>query len=64
MTPTPVRALTAAEFHQLADVPPATEWFANITNANTRRAYRNDLQEFMEFVGISTPAEFRLVSRA
>ena len=29
-----------------------------------RLAYRNDLQELMQFVGISTPAEFRLVSRA
>jgi integrase/recombinase XerD len=58
------RALTAAEFQQLADVPAATEWFANIDNPNTRRAYRNDLQEFMGFVGIQTPAELRLVTRA
>jgi integrase/recombinase XerD len=28
--------LTAAEFRQLADVPPAIEWFANIDNPNTR----------------------------
>ena len=26
------RMLTAAEFHQLADVPPEVEWFANLTN--------------------------------
>ena len=58
------RTLTAPEFHQLAQVPPAAEWFANIDNPNTRRAYRNDLQEFMGFVGIATPEEFRLVSRA
>jgi hypothetical protein len=62
--PAPTRTLTAPEFHQLAQVPPATEWFANIDNPNTRRAYRNDLQEFMRFVGISAPEEFRLVSRA
>jgi site-specific recombinase XerD len=65
--PTPAtssRTLTAPEFHQLKDVPPAAEWFANIDNANTRRAYRNDLQEFMTFVGISAPAELRLVTRA
>jgi len=63
--PTPSsRALTAPEFHELAQVPPATEWFANIDNANTRRAYRNDLQEFMTFVGITTPHELRLVTRA
>jgi integrase/recombinase XerD len=33
------RLLTAAEFHQLADVPPEVEWFANISNHNTRRVY-------------------------
>ena len=63
-TPASSRTLTAPEFHQLAQVPPAAEWFANIDNPNTRRAYRNDLQEFMGFVGIAAPEEFRLVSRA
>jgi integrase/recombinase XerD len=64
MTPAPTRTLTAPEFQRLAEVPPAAEWFANIDNPNTRRAYRNDLQEFMGFVGVSAPAEFRLVTRA
>lgn len=63
-TGTSSRALTAPEFHQLTQVPPAAEWFANIDNPNTRRAYRNDLQEFMGFVGITAPEEFRLISRA
>lgn len=58
------RALTAPEFHRLAQVPPATEWFVNLDNANTRRAYRNDLEEFMTFVGLSAPEELRLVTRA
>lgn len=62
--PASSRVLTAPEFHRLAQVPPATEWFANIDNPNTRRAYRNDLQEFIGFVGITQPEEFRLVSRA
>lgn len=57
------RPLTAPEFHQLGKVLPATEWFANVDNPNTRRAYRNDLQEFMTFVGISIPDELRLVTR-
>ena len=35
------RMLTAAEFQKLADVPPEVEWFANLTNAHTRRAYEN-----------------------
>jgi hypothetical protein len=34
----PRRALTSAEFSQLADVPPETEWFANIDDPHTRRA--------------------------
>ena len=32
------RALTAAAFHQLADVPPALTWFANNNNLQTPRA--------------------------
>lgn len=58
------RALTAPEFRELAQVPPATEWFANLDNENTRRAYRNDLQEFMSFIGVSAPDELHLVTRA
>lgn len=58
------RLLTAAEFRGLADVPPEIEWFANITNERTRRAYQNDLQDFMQFVGIQRPEEFRMVTRA
>jgi site-specific recombinase XerD len=60
----PGRTLTAPEFHQLAQVPPAAEWFANLDNANTRRAYRNDLKEFMTFIGIAAPVQLRLVTRA
>ena len=56
--------LTAAEFHGLADVPPEAEWFANIDNPQTRRAYRNDLREFMAFVGISAAGEFRVITRS
>ena len=63
-SPAPSQTLTAPEFHQLAQVPPATEWFANIDNPNTRRAYRNDLKEFMTFVGIASPEELQLVTRA
>jgi len=58
------RLLTAAEFHQLADVPPEVEWFANLTNPNTRRAYENAVKDFMRFTGIARPEEFRTVTRA
>lgn len=57
------RVLTAAEFQLLAEVPPAAEWLATIDNPNARRAYRNDLQDVMTFVGIATAQEFRLVNR-
>ena len=58
------RALTAAQFHQLADVPAALTWFANIDNPQTRRAYQADLKEFMAFTGIDHPEQFRIVTRA
>jgi hypothetical protein len=38
------RLLTAAEFHRLADVPPEVEWFANLSNPSTRRAYEHALE--------------------
>ena len=40
------RALTALEFQGLAAVPLQAEWFANIDNRRTRRAYRIDFREF------------------
>lgn len=58
------RLLTASEFQFLADVPAEMEWFANITNANTRRAYRHDVHDFMEFAGIKEPVELRQVKRS
>jgi hypothetical protein len=58
------RLLTAAEFHRLADVPPEIEWFANIRNRSTRRAYENAVGDFMRFAGIVRPEEFRTVTRA
>lgn len=55
--------LTSLQFLQLAEVPPAIAWFANIDNPRTRRAYESDLREFMAFTGIDDPAQFRNVSR-
>jgi len=62
--PVPARALTAAEFRGLAEVPPELEWFANITNPRTRRAYPQDVRDFTAFVGIARPEAFRTVTRA
>ena len=58
------RALTAVEFYKLAEVPPEIEWFANLHNPNTRKAYQNDLRAFRRFVGIARPEELRTVTRA
>ncbi len=63
--PAPIhRTLTDGQFRALADVPLTSVWFANIDNPNTRRAYRNDVGELIDFLGIVNPAEFREVTRA
>src|SRR5258705_4786577 len=58
------RRLTAVEFQGLAQVPPEIEWFANITNLGTRRIYKIAIRDFMRFIGIARPEEFRIVTRA
>jgi hypothetical protein len=58
------RLLTSAEFQYLSAVPPEIEWFANIRNKSTRRAYENAIEDFMGFTGIARPEEFRAVTRA
>lgn len=58
------RLLSAEAFQRLADVPPEVEWFANLANRNTRRAYENAVKDFMRFTGIVRPEEFRDVTRA
>jgi len=58
------RRLTADAYQRLADVPPELEWFANLANKATRRAYEIALQDFMRFTGIVRPDEFRTVTRA
>jgi integrase/recombinase XerD len=62
--PSTSRALTAREFQGLAEVPPELEWFANIPNAKTRRAYQLDISDFTGFVEIVRPEEFRVITRA
>lgn len=61
----PVRSgLTAAQFHALIALPATVEWFANLGNPRTRRAYGIDLSEFMAYAGISQAEELRLITRA
>jgi integrase/recombinase XerD len=56
--------LTPAQFGDLAEVPPEIEWLANLTNPKTRRAYKNDVEEFVSFTGLRGIAELRGVTRA
>jgi integrase/recombinase XerD len=56
--------LTSDQFQTLSDMPPELEWFANLTSANTRRAYRQDVAGFTAFAGIERPLQFREVTRA
>src|SRR5665213_1017143 len=56
--------LTAAEFQQLADVPPEVQWFKNLDNDHTERAYKKAIKDFILFAGIDRPEKFRLVTRA
>ena len=58
------RLLSQIEFQRLAKVPAEAEWFANLTNENTKRAYRKDVTSFIRYAGIKTPEEFRLVKRS
>jgi len=58
------RLLTAAEFQGLAGVPPEAEWFANIANPNSRRAYKKAVGDFIRFAGVERPDQFRTVTRA
>lgn len=58
------RRLTAVEFQQLAAVPAAEEWFADIDNLRTRRAYQNDLTNFSSFIGLASVDDFRQVTRS
>jgi site-specific recombinase XerD len=60
----PSNTLTVTQFQHLSEVPPEIEWFANLTNANTRRAYRQDVENFLAFAGLRHPEQFRTVTRA
>lgn len=63
VAPSRARFPMAEEFRHLASVPPEAEWFANITNPSTRRAYSRAVGDFMRFAGIAQPEEFRGVTR-
>ena len=53
------RRLSRAEFQGLGEMPPELEWFANLDNPRTRRAYRIDVKELTAFAGVGRPEEMR-----
>jgi integrase/recombinase XerD len=59
-----IRTLRRAQFRDLADVLPETEWLANITNAKTRCFHKNDVAEFLLFTGMQERAAIRPIARA
>jgi site-specific recombinase XerD len=64
LVPVKKQALTRGEFERLAEVPPEEEWLANITNVKTRRAYKNDVREFIAYAGLQNYGELRSIVRA
>jgi len=50
-------------FEHLEDVPPEVEWFGNIQNKHTKRAYLKDVQQFSQFSGITQVDDLRDVTR-
>src|SRR5208283_3321121 len=64
LVPLKKHSLTPAQFEQLADVPPEEEWLANITNLKTRRAYKEDVREFIAFTALQDYMGLRSVGRS
>src|SRR5260370_22600650 len=64
LVPLKKHSLTRAQFEQLADVPPEEEWLANITNLKTRRAYKEDVREFISFTALDDYMKLRSVDRS
>jgi integrase/recombinase XerD len=52
--------LTPTQFAQLAAIPPEEEWLANIANAKTRRAYKEDVREF-DYLGLRSVARAHVI---
>src|ERR1700731_4599635 len=64
LVPLKKHSLRRAQFEKLADVPPEEEWLANITNLKTRRAYKEDVREFISFTALQDYMGLRSVGRS
>src|SRR6516164_7107903 len=64
LVPLKKHSLTRAQFEQLADIPLEEEWLANITNLKTRRAYKEDVPEFVAFTALQDYMGLRSAARS
>jgi hypothetical protein len=64
LVPLKKNSLTRAQFEQLADIPLEEEWLANITNLKTRRAYKEDVREFVAFTALQDYMGLRSAARS
>src|SRR6516225_6997776 len=64
LVPLKKHSLTRAQFEQLADIPLEEEWLANITNLKTRRAYKEDVREFVAFTALQDYMGLRSAARS
>jgi hypothetical protein len=64
LVPLKKHSLTRAQFEQLADIPLEEEWLANITNLKTRRAYKEDVREFVAFTALRDDMRLRSAARS
>ena len=46
--------LSDPHFHQLADMPSEAEWFFDIHNHHTKRAYRKAIADFQRVVSLGS----------
>jgi hypothetical protein len=58
MPETTISIRITPEARGLAEVPPELEWFQNLRNERTRTAYKLDIQDFMDFIGLNAPKSF------
>ena len=64
LVPVRKQRLTRVQFEQLAEVPAEEEWLANITSPKTKRAYQNDVREFIAYAGLGDYMALRSVARS
>ncbi len=57
-------ALAHPKFYRLAQVPPEVEWLGTRLSPKTRKAYLEDVQDFMAFFRVGDVTMLRMVTRS